>query len=216
MRNNRKNGILGLSATVLVFSFVFAVFTTSGLSQSQVVQRSAFVEVEYKQQARTLYCGPASVQIVLETILDEHVSQGTLRDEVNYVPGRGTKNTNIVKPFQSRDITVISCGPYRTQRHLRRSIENGYYSIFNIRFDQESNYGHYVVVVGFNESGFFVDDPWPEKWSTPVGRHSGENAYITNELLNELWAFRRNWVLTVSGEIVDSTVDQDQEGFNWS
>ena len=212
MRSNRKHGILGLSAVILVLSSAFAVFTSSGLAPN--TERSAFVEVEYKQQARSLYCGPASVQIVLETILDESVSQSTLSNEVNYVPGRGTKNTNLVKPFQNRDIQIISYGPHRNRAHLRRSVENGYYSIINIRFDLESNSGHYVVVTGFNETGFFVDDPWPEKWSTPVGRHAGENAYISNELLDELWAFRRHWVLTVSGEKSDSEIDPFGEVFS--
>ena len=76
------------------------------------------------------------------------------------------------------------------------------------------NTGHYVVVTGYNRTGFFVHDPWPEKWGPPEGRQTGENAYIDSELLRELWEFRENWAITIAGP--DSITVTIEEAAIWS
>ena len=68
---------------------------------------------------------------------------------------------------------------------------------------------------GYNETGFFLNDPWPEKWGAPEGREAGEHAYVSSEVLRELWWFRENWALTVAGP--DSATTQPvQEAVIWS
>jgi len=173
-----------------------------------------FIEIEYFSQIRGMYCGQATTEMVLYASLGIRVRQNILTREMNYTQEKGTKNTNMVNPFQNRNATIVSTGKQKTLSHLRRSVDNRQYTIINIRFDQNSNTGHYVVVTGYNKTGFFVHDPWPQKWGAPEGRQTGENAYIDSELLKELWDFRENWAMTIAGP--DSIAQTLEEAAIWS
>lgn len=127
------------------------------------------------------------------------MSQFELAKEMSYKEGVGTRNVYLSSPFEKRDLKILSKGPYSNLDHLVRSIDSCQYSIINIRFDEKSDYGHYVVVTGYNETGFFVNDPWPEKWGDLVERDVGENAYLSDDSLKKLWKFRKNWVITIAG-----------------
>jgi hypothetical protein len=49
-------------------------------------------------------------------------------------------------------------------------------------------YQHYGLVIGYNSSGTFVHDPWPLTARQPEGRSTGTNAFISTDLLTDLWA----------------------------
>jgi hypothetical protein len=104
----------------------------------------------------------------------------------------------MIKPFKKRNIDIVDQGVFRNLNNLRKSVDEGYYSIINIAFDDSGRSGHYVLVTGYDETGFFVNDPWRENWGRPICRGVGEDAYIKTELLQKLWLVRLNWVLTVS------------------
>jgi hypothetical protein len=137
--------------------------------------------------------------MVLLTIQGRSVNQFDLAKEMSYKEGVGTRNVYLSAPFEKRELKIQNVGRYSNLDHLVRSVDNHQYSIINIRFDEKSNYGHYVVVTGYNETGFFVNDPWPEKWADIVERDVGENAYLSDESLKKLWSFRKNWVITIAG-----------------
>ena len=212
MSRNKKLGFLGLTAAIIAYSLVYSAFGGAGIAASQ---RANAVQVIYQEQKDPYFCGEASAQMAIQMIQGRFVSQFRLQHEMNFIPGAGTRNIHMINPFQNRDIDIIRIGILSNLEHLRDSVDRGHYSIINIRFDESKNSGHYVLVTGYNATGFFVHDPWPASWSEPVGRETGENAYVDAELLSELWAFRLYWVLTVAGPGQVSVV-QVQEGLDWS
>ena len=214
MSRNKKLGFLGLTAAIIAYSIAYGAF--GGSAQAIAAsQRANVVQVIYQEQKDPYFCGQASAQMAIQMIQGRYVSQFRLQHEMSFIPGAGTRNNHMIKPFQNRDIDIIRIGILSNLEHLRESIDHGHYSIINIRFDESKNSGHYVLVTGYNETGFFVHDPWPEGWGEPVGRETGENAFINGELLSELWAFRLFWVLTVAGPS-QAGAAQVQEGLDWS
>ena len=214
MSRNKKLGFLGLTAAIIAYSLVYSAF--GGSAQAIAASHGAnAVQVTYQEQKDPYFCGQASAQMAIQMIEGRYVSQFRLQHEMNFIPGAGTRNIHMIRPFQNRDIDIIRIGLFSSQEHLRDSIDKGHYSIINIRFDLSGNSGHYVLVTGYNETGFFVHDPWPEGWGEPVGRETGENAYVDGELLSELWAFRLYWVLTVAGPGQASAAEV-QEGLEWN
>ena len=177
---------------------------------------AAFIEVRYFPQKHPYFCGQASAQMALYMIQGKPVSQFRLVDEMRFIEGSGTRNIHMFKPFEKRDVDIVRVGLFSGPDHLRKSIDKEQYSIINIRFDEKTNSGHFVLVTGYNETGFFVNDPWPEEWGRPFGRDSGENAYIDTRLLVKLWSFRLNWVITVAGpnsvgDLILTKAQGDQE-----
>jgi len=197
MSRNKKLGFLGLTAAILAYSLVYSALGGSAIAAAS--QRANAVQVKYQEQKDPYFCGQASAQMAIQMVQGKFVSQFRLQHEMNFIPGAGTRNMHMVKPFLNRDIEVIRIGILSNLEQLRESVDRGHYSIINIRFDESKNSGHYVLVTGYNATGFFVHDPWPEGWGEPVGRETGENAYVDAGLLRELWAFRLYWVLTVAG-----------------
>jgi hypothetical protein len=213
MNRNKKLTLLGLVAVVIGYSIVFGAIGGSGSNPSAIpANSSSFINANYYSQKDPYYCGQASVQMALRMVQEDRVRQFELRDEMKFIPGAGTRNINMNKPFQNRGIDIVRVGLFSGPRHLRKSIDNRQYSIINIRFDIEANSGHYVLVTGYNETGFFVNDPWPEKWGKPTSRDTGENAFIGTEMLLKLWSYRHYWVITVAGpdSINDPIITQAQ------
>ena len=210
MSRSKKLGFLGLTAAILAYSLVYSALGGSAIA---AVQRANSVQVKYQEQKDPYFCGQASAQMAIQMIQGRFVSQFRLQHEMSFIPGAGTRNIHMVKPFQNRGIEIVRIGLLSNLEHLRDSVDAGHYSIINIRFDESKNSGHYVLVTGYNATGFFVNDPWPESWGEPVGRETGENAYVDAELLGELWAFRLYWVLTVAGP---GEAAEIQEGLEWS
>ena len=216
MSQNKKLGFLGLTAAIIAYSVVYGALGGSANATAALNGHSAnSIQATYQKQKDPYFCGQASAQMAIQMIQGRYVSQFRLQHEMNFIPSAGTRNIHMINPFQNRDIEIIRLGLFSSQEHLRKSIDNGHYSIINIRFDESKNSGHYVLVTGYNETGFFVHDPWPEDWSEPVGRETGENAYVYAGLLSELWAFRLYWVLTVAGPS-QARAAQAQEGIEWN
>lgn len=211
MKIGKKLGTFGVITIVFTTLFINIQMVSSKINKNPVI-----IEVEYFPQVRGKYCGQATAQMVLYETTGVKISQSILIGEMNYTKGKGTRNTNIATPFDTRNITIISTGKDTTQRDLKQNINNGYYTIINIGFDENYRSGHFVVVTGYNSTGFFVHDPWPEKWGNPEGRDTGPYAYIDSDMLAELWSFRSNWALTVErlGPI-DST-HESVEAIIWS
>jgi hypothetical protein len=54
------------------------------------------------------------------------------------------------------------------------------------------------VVTGYNQTGIFVNDPRPP-WGKgqPSDRRTGMNAFISEDLLANLWIPKNNWLLKI-------------------
>jgi len=211
MNGTKKLGLLAIVAAIIVSGFKANV-TGLGLQENELsINQEILLEVRYFSQKEGTYCGQATTQMVLYAAQGIRVQQRDLEDEMDYIKGKGTVNSNMIKPFKNRDANIISSGILKNQKYLRNSVDKGYYTIINIRFSENSKSGHYVIVTGYNSTGFFVHDPWPERWGRPEGRQTGENAYISAESLQQLWWFRHNWALTVAGpdSIIQSVSPQE-------
>jgi hypothetical protein len=133
--------------------------------------------------------------MVIEYTSGDALSQDTLCEELETVTG--TLNEYMDNPFLLRDFSIIHHESMSLIK-LRKRIASGYAPILLIWFDETCQKAHYVVAVGYNETGVFINDPWPTTWSQPVGRDSGPYVYLGNEQLSKLWAACNNWALSVA------------------
>ncbi len=158
---------------------------------------SYILVVPYHDQQTSYYCGPAAVQMVMEYSNGMLLSQDQLGEELNTDPIEGVTYTyDMGDPFEARSISRVNSGR-TTLTSLKQKINNGYAPILLIWFDETHDAGHYVVAVGYNETGVFINDPWPSDWNQPVGRETGSYVYLSNEELRDLWSSYYQWSMTV-------------------
>lgn len=180
------------------FVFILTLICIFLIKSSTYPAASSFIiEVPYHDQQTSYYCGPAAVQMVLEYSNGMYLSQEILGNEVNVDPIEGVTYTNTMDvPFKTRTDYKVTSG-HTTLTQLKQKITQGYTPILLIWFDQNHESGHYVVAVGYNETGFFINDPWPEDWMLPEGRETGSYVYLSNEELKDLWSTYRQWSMIV-------------------
>jgi hypothetical protein len=142
----------------------------------------------YHAQEAQHYCGPASVQIVLDWLgVRPLPAQSELAAELEMsVAGHALADMMIV-PFEHRGFEVEARQGLSIDQ-LKENVADDHPTIILIYLDNGSAYGHYVVVIGFNEGGVFVHDPYAEAYGE-VGRDVGPNVFISNDLLAELWSY---------------------------
>jgi hypothetical protein len=191
-KNDRKIVKSNTYSVLLRKSLLFIVSVASVIlvtrSTSYSLASSIILEVPYHDQITRYNCGPATIQMVLEYSNGMYLTQDQLEEELNTNPIEGVTFTYAMdEPFQSRKISKVSSGP-TTLAQLKQKINDGYAPILLIWFDKNHETGHYVVAVGYNETGVFVNDPWPEEWESPEDRETGSYVYLTNEELKDLWS----------------------------
>lgn len=160
--------------------------------------QSIILDVPYYDQQTSYNCGPASVMMVLD--YNEHldISQFELSRELSTDIENGITYTRLMdEPFIHRELGEIKDGRMNLNQ-LKKQISLGYAPILLIWFDDTHQSGHYVVAVGYNETGIFINDPWPTQWDKPEGRQTGCHVFLSNEKLLELWSIRYNWAMTVA------------------
>ena len=192
-------GTFLLSRRGLVCAFLVLVFASSllGCVQVYATPSANMLEVPYHSQDQDHYCGPASVQIVIEYISGNVVPQDTLAAELKTDPVKEVTSTNNMDiPFDRRGYTSVR-EEHASLSVLKEQNSRGYLSILLIWFDTNHKYGHYVVVMGYNEEGILVNDPWPSYWDQPASRKTGKNAFISDQLLADLWTNYDQWVLEI-------------------
>ena len=153
------------------------------------------------------YCGPASVQMALQYISGQTISQASLATELKTaLPTQGGTPLRMMRiPFINRgyDLVGIDRSNLDTLKELN---SKGYVLIIAMSFDASSmqprdtsdtSQGHYVVVVGYDQAGIYVNDPWPSNWSEPLARKSGPNAFISNTLFAILWSRYDRWMIRI-------------------
>ena len=190
----------------IIFNRKYWVYLISLLVISQLTSASSypmasscFLDVPYYDQKENTYCGPASIQMLLEYNQGVSLSQEQLGVELETDMVGGTYTYDMDEPFQNRMISKVNSGR-TTLTQLKQRINQGYASILLIWFDDTHDAGHYVVTVGYNETGVFINDPWPQKWRQPVGRETGSYVYLSNEKLQDLWSNYFQWSMTVPTE----------------
>jgi len=167
--------------------------------QVYAIPVSNVLEVPYHVQETNYYCGPACVQMGIEYVSGDVIPQGTLATEMKTDPVKGVTYSNMMHvPFVNRRYASVRGRKYVATDELKTQNSLGFVSILLIWFDTDHKYGHYVVVVGYDATGIFVNDPWPTYWGQPRSRKTGEKAFISDSLLADLWAYSDQWVLEIA------------------
>jgi hypothetical protein len=183
----------------LVFVLFFVVIVSMrGSSNSKATSYSYILDVPYYDQKTSYYCGPATVMMVLKYTRDIRVSQDALSTELLTNAQTGvTYSSQMDEPFTLRNLSNLKEGRL-TINQLKKEITMGYAPILLIWFDSRHVAGHYVVATGFNDTGVFVNDPWPACFDEPEGRRTGSFVYLSNGELLDLWSFSGNWAMTAA------------------
>jgi hypothetical protein len=135
--------------------------------------------------------------MVLQYISGKYVSQLTLAQELGTDDySSGTYLNRLYRAFINRNYTQVNA-QNRNLDALKQLNSQGYVSIIAIYGHLSHTSGHFVVVVGYNETGIFVNDPWPLNWSQSADRKTGPGTFISNSLLADLWSRDINWVLII-------------------
>jgi len=187
----------------VLHSFAVLVCVCCVLSCRQVyaIPSSNMLQVPYHAQEGDIWCAPAAIQMAIEYISGEKVPQAVLAKEMDTGPAcGGTCLDNMSLPFLNRDYVQVSDlqgGFHTTLDELKELNSQGYVSIINIHFDTDHKSGHNVVVIGYNTAGIIVHDPVPTSWGQPDSRKTGPNAFISNDLLSDLWSRHDQWALKI-------------------
>jgi len=145
-------------------------------------------------------CGPACVQMVLDFFnVDPLPSQEELAKEMNSTLCEYTYAWNVHKAFQKRNIEVEFDGHLNNTdslENLKGNVSLNRPAIVLMWYDGSNITGHYRVVTGYNETGFFLHDP-----AAPGNTYSGPNIYFDNVTFVKLWTKYDEWLLILeSGE----------------
>lgn len=196
-KKTAKSKTAGLSTKSMVFLLTVLSVVLLTNSSTYPMASSFILEVPYHDQITRYNCGPAAVQMVLEYSNGVYMPQTLLSEELETNPLEGVTYTYAMEePFQNRMITKVKSGR-TTLNQLKQRINQGYAPILLIWFDQNHETGHYVVAVGYNETGVFINDPWPEEWEQPKDRETGSHVYLSNSELRDLWSSYYQWSMTV-------------------
>ncbi len=185
---------LNLRVFLVIILFVIVIMSFRGSSRSEAI--SYILDVPYYDQQTSYYCGPASVMMVLKYTEGIRVSQDQLSTELSTDSKTGVTLKGLMdEPFIHRELSDVRESRL-TVDQLKKEITLGYAPILLIWFDSRHEAGHYVVATGFNETGVFVNDPWPMFLGKPEGRKTGSFVYLSDDELLDLWSFSRNWAIT--------------------
>ena len=156
------------------------------------------LSVTYRPQENTYFCGPAVVQMALSYLSPAFPSQDQLANEMETDPEEGVTYTDMMQiPFKNRGFARVYDGTFEL-KDLKEASDSGFPAIILIYFDTTGEFQHYILVIGHNNSGIHIHDPWPTTSSPPKDRRTGANAFISNELLTDLWACDpSNWGLVI-------------------
>lgn len=114
-------------------------------------------------------------------------TQSELAAELNMQVGGPALAGMMQMPFQSRGFEVEARQGLSID-DLKESIASDHPVIILIYIDASAVYGHYVVVVGYNESGIFVHDPYSTNYGS-ISREVGANVFISYDSLTTLWSY---------------------------
>jgi len=100
-------------------------------------------------------------------------------------------------PFKKGGFFNICSRKNMTLEDVVEEVTHNYPVIILIYFDLNVKNGHYILIIGYNETGVFAHDPWTKQHE---GRKCGPNIYLSRQLLQQLWIYSSNWGMTVRHE----------------
>src|SRR4030067_184313 len=159
----------------------------------------------YEQQVANNACGPASIQIALVIFnVTPLPTQVALASEMKTSVYEYTYTSQIPEPFNRRGIGIVFNGNMSSSfpeslEQLKGNISLNRPAILLMWYDSSNTTGHYRVVTGYNETGFFFHDPYDIS-----------NKFFDNSLFEKLWTKYDHWELILeSGQPYRAKSDQD-------
>ena len=173
---------------------------------------AAYVSVPFHYQSNIYYCGPTALEMVFD-YYGEDIPQTEIADVARTHPNvtyldelrRATHFSNLstslgdempgnVTGYSARKIgyAAFEQGGL-TLDDLKTLISKGQPLIVLMWWTPSKVYGHYRVVVGYNETHIITHDPWnKDVWG---GTYGGANTSITYSTFLDLWLYSGNWGL---------------------
>jgi hypothetical protein len=203
---NLKESVAATATIIVIVSFWG---TIGSVAQSFLFDQFYLQGVPYSNQDDPYWCGPASMSMVLG-YWGTNISQGDIAAEI-YDPGsRITLMTDMVSypmtfGFKSQDFAG-------SIHDLKTWVDNGVPVVVLQRFSLEDPYGHYRVVVGYNDSSAMIFTFDPKK---------GINFTISYPEFAQLWQpgstfWTTNWTLAITPEndVLTNLMKQHQINMN--
>jgi len=176
---------------------------------------SSHISVPFHYQNNNYYCGPAALEMVFD-YYGEDVPQTeiadvartypyvTFKDELRRAALFSNESTSRGDEILDRNITGYSTRRFGyaafeqwglTIDDLKSAIDKREPVIVLMWWTPSKNYGHYRVVVGYNETHLIMHDPWnKDAWG---GLYGGANTSMTKSTFLDLWEYVGYWGLLV-------------------
>jgi len=183
---------------------------------SSTLTRENHVSVPFGYQEKLYWCGPAALDMVFN-YFEEGVSQfevaevarsypwTTYTDELRRAAHFSGLSTSMGSEMPTLNITgyfarKLGYAAFEqwgmTIDDLRGLINAGYPIVVLTWYSPAHSSGHFRVVVGYNETHVFVNDPWKNvEWG---GAYGGPSLALENSVFLDLWDYSYYWGLFVS------------------
>jgi len=154
-------------------TFEIEIFATGGgITKNDHIKLSVEIslEVPYQSQGYTMWCGPTSLAMMLRYYGEEFHSWDYALDKnlptswqtaIEPPIGEGLEDY-IEQNYPDLAVDIRYYWPWTKEEiftHLKSDISNGFPLILNVGSPPIHQIGHFVVVVGFNDTGIFLNDP---------------------------------------------------------
>ena len=180
----------------------------------EVSNSTAYVSVPFYYQSNNYYCGPAALEMVLD-YYGEDIPQTEIADVARTYPyvtytdelrraahfsnlstSLGDEMSGNITGYSAREVGYAAFEQHGlTIDDLKVSIDRGEPLIVLMWWTPLKEYGHYRVVVGYNETHIIMHDPWnKDLWG---GTYGGANTTMTYSTFLDLWEYLGNWTLWV-------------------
>jgi len=180
----------------------------------EVSNFAAYVSVPFHYQNNNYYCGPASLEMVFDyyggDIPQTEIADVartypyvTYTDELrraahfsNLSTSLGDEMPGNITGYTARKVGYAAFEQWGlTIEDLKALINRGEPLIVLMWWTPSKVYGHYRVVVGYNETHIIMHDPWnKDLWG---GTYGGANTSMNYSTFQDLWEYIDNWGLLV-------------------
>jgi len=175
------------------------------------------IPVPFHYQVEDYYCGPACLEMVFD-YYGEDIDQyeiadvartigeplySTFTDELRRAAHFSNLSTSMggELEYNITGYTLRSLGYAAFEStsmsldDLKRYVDMGKPLILLMWYNESHMYGHYRVLVGYNETHFFLHDPWNKpEWG---GKYGGPSIAFNYTTFLDLWNYSGHWALYV-------------------
>jgi len=190
--------------------------TNDWIAQFYLKVLEHYVYVPFYYQVKNYYCGPAALQMVFD-FYGENISQLEIADVARTVPhmtyaeelrraahfsNSSTSMGNEIPEYNITGYDQRNLGYAAFEQEgmtiddLKSLIDMDYPVILLMKWAPEEPYGHYRVVVGYNQTYVFLHDPWNNiGWG---GDYGGPDLAMNYSFFLNMWDYSSRWGLFVS------------------